>query len=71
MAKSKMASPLGSRYAHEEPGIVLRSSEPNLKYKTEVQEHEEHEFGTVVTARLQTHERPNPSFKRTRLRRSA
>jgi len=34
-------------------------------------EHEEHEFGTVVAIRLQLHERPNPSFKRTCLRQSA
>ena len=71
MAKSKEAVLLGSRSAFEERRVSRRSSEPNLKYQTQITEHEEHEFGTVVAARLQAHERPNPSFKRTRLRRSA
>jgi len=71
MAKSKEEALLGSEATLEEHGISLRSSEPNLKYKTEIKEHEEHEFGTVVATRLQVRERPNPSFKRTRLRRSA
>ena len=71
MAKSKKASLLGSRSAYEVSRITLRSSEPNLKYKTQVQEHKEHEFGTVVATRLQVHERPNPSIKRTCLRHAA
>ena len=71
MAKSKKASVLGSKSAHEGPRITLRSSESNVKFKIQDQEHEEHELGTAVAARLQAHERPNPSFKRTRLRRSA
>ena len=71
MAKSKEESLLENTSGLEEYGISLRSSENNLKYKTQAQEHKEHEFGTVVAARLQAHERPNPSFKRTRLRRSA
>ena len=68
MAKSKKASPLGSRSASEESEITLRSSEPNLKYKTQVQEHE---FGKVAAIRLQLHERPNQSIKRTCLRHAA
>ena len=67
MAKSEEAALLGSRSAHEEHRIS-RSSEPNLKYKTQIKEHE---FGTVVATRLQVHERPNPSFKRTGLRPAA
>jgi len=50
---------------------TLRSREPNLKYKNQVQEHKEHELGTVVATRRQPHERPNPSFKRTCLRHAA
>ena len=42
-----------------------------MKYKTQNQEYKEHEFGSVAAIRLQPHERSNPSFKRTRLRRSA
>ena len=68
MAKSKKASLLGSKSASEESEITLRSSEPNLKHKTQVQERKEHEFGTVVAVRLQLHERPNQSIKRTCLR---
>ena len=71
MAKSKKAALLGSKSASEEFRITLRSSEPNLKYKIQVQERKEHEFGTVVATRLQVHERPNPSFKRTCLRHAA
>ena len=71
MAKSKEAALLGSKSAPEEHRISLRSSEPNLKYKTEVQEHKELEFGTVVADRLQPHERSNHSFKRTCLRQAA
>jgi len=51
--------------------ITPRSSEPNLKFKTQVQEHKEHELGTVVAIRLQVHERPNQSIKRTCLRHAA
>ena len=68
MAKSKKTSLLGSESASEESRITLRSSEPNLKHKTKVQEHE---FGTVVAIRLQLHERPNQSIKRTCLRHAA
>jgi len=71
MAKSKKAALLGSRFAPEGYRITLRSSEPNLKYKTKVQERKEHEFGTVVAIRLQLHERPNQSIKRTCLRHAA
>ena len=71
MAKSKEAALLESSLAPEEHRISLHSSEPNLKYKTQNQEYKEHEFGTVAAIRLQPHERSNPSFKRTRLRRSA
>jgi len=71
MAKSKKASLLGSKSAPEKLRITLRSSEPNLKYKAQVQEREEHELGTVVATRLQVLERPNPSFKRTGLRPAA
>jgi len=71
MAKSKEAALLESKSAPEEHKITLRSSEPNLKYKTKVQEHKEHEFGTVVANRLQLHERSNHSFKRTCLRHAA
>jgi len=71
MAKSKEEAPFGSRSSTEEARIILRSREPNLKYKTQVQERKEHEFGTVVAARLQVHERPNPSIKRTCLRHAA
>jgi hypothetical protein len=68
VAKSKNALFLGSESASEESEITLRSSEPNLKYKTKVQEHE---FGTVVAIRPQLHERPNPFIKRTCLRHAA
>ena len=72
MAKSKEAAALlESRSAAEEPRITLRSREPNLKFKTKDQEHKEHVFGTVVSDRIQPHERPNPSFKRTCLRQAA
>ena len=71
MAKSKEAALLESKSASEEHRISSRSSEPNLKYKTKFQEYKELEFSTVVADRLQSHERSNPSFKRTRLRRSA
>jgi len=71
MAKSKRALLFGSKSASEWPRITLQSSSPNLKYKTEIQEHKEHEFGTVVSIRLQVRERPNPSFKRTYLRHAA
>jgi len=71
MAKNKEAALLESRSAPEERRISLRSSEPNLKYKIQVQERKEHELGTVVATRLQVLERPNPSFKRTCLRQAA
>ena len=66
--QSKEAVLLASTSGLEEHGISLRSSEPNLKYKTKFKERE---FGKVGAAQVQTYERPNPSFKRTRLRRSA
>ena len=72
MAKSKVAAALlESKSAPEEHSITLRSSESNLKYKTKVQEHKEHECGTVVAIRLRPHERSNHSFKRTCLRQAA
>ena len=72
MAKSKeTAALLESRSAAEGPRITLRSSEPNLKFRTKDQEPKEHELGTVVVTRFQLRERPNPSFKRTCLRQAA
>ena len=71
MAKSKEAALLESKSALEEHRISFRSSEPNLKYETKVQEHKEPEFGTVAADRLQPRERSNHSFKRTCLRQSA
>jgi hypothetical protein len=71
MAKSKKASLLGSKSAPEKLRITLRSSEPNLKYKAEIQEHKEPEYGTVGATSLHFHERPNHSFKRTCLRQAA
>jgi len=65
LAKSKDEVLLGNPSGLGKHGISLRSSEFNLKYKTQFKEYKEPEYGTVGATSLQGHERPNHSFKRT------